>query len=59
MAAEQAKYSTVVIGNMSMAGGLQKLVEDLNPLKVYELFRRVSSEVSCEEGFVMRCTAHV
>lgn len=46
MQAEQAKYSTVVIGNRQMEGGLQKLVEDLNPLKVYELFRRVSSEVS-------------
>ena len=39
------KFATVMAENKGLAANLEKLQEDLNPLKVLELFKRVSAEV--------------
>jgi DNA-directed RNA polymerase III subunit RPC1 len=44
----QKKFSTVVGANQNLAAGLEKMQQDLNPLKVLELFKRISAEVSCK-----------
>ena len=42
----QKKFLTVVGQHQNMAAGLEKMQQDLNPMKVLELFKRVSAEVS-------------
>lgn len=42
-----ATFKSVVAENQAVATHLNKAVDDLNPLKVLELFKRVTAEVSC------------
>lgn len=48
-----ATFSTAVAENKGMTTHLTKAVEDLNPLKVLELFKRVTAEV-CEAAYSVR-----
>lgn len=43
---EKSKMATVVGENRGLAAALEKKQDDMNALKVYELFRKVSPEVS-------------
>lgn len=40
------KFKVVLSENKGIGNHMDKIVEDLNPLKVLELFKRVSAEVS-------------
>ena len=48
---EEAKqlYGTVLAENRAFAIGLEKMQEDMNALKVLEIFRKISPEVSLGE----------
>jgi DNA-directed RNA polymerase III subunit RPC1 len=39
-------FGSALADNKEMGQHMNKLVEDMNPLKVVELFKRISSEVS-------------
>lgn len=41
-----AQFATITAENKGLIANLEKLQEDLNPLKVLELFKRVTAEVS-------------
>ena len=41
-----AGFATVLAEKSEWEAGIKKIVEDLNPLKVLELFKRVTAEVS-------------
>lgn len=45
-------YGTVLAENRAFAVGLEKMQEDMNALKVLEIFRKISPEVSSGFCFV-------
>lgn len=46
-------FGTAIAENKAMAQHLSRVVEDMNPLKVVELFKRISAEVSLKAGVLV------